>query len=155
VHEVLLWLCGDLGGASINKSLLFLLALSILALFLFLKELDILTLGDERAKSLGINPSVCRRKLFLLCSFATALCVCFVGVIGFVGLIIPALLRRILGSVHSRLLPSCALSGATFLLLSDTFSRTAFSPFELPVGVVTGVCGGAFFLSLLSVKKDA
>lgn len=155
VHKAVLWLSGDLSGA--NPSVFFLIAqgVNIGVFFLFSKTLDVLSLGDEKARSLGVEPNFCRWWMLLLSAFATSLCVCEAGIIGFVGLMIPALFRHFFSCLHTSLIPCVSIGGAIFLLLADTFSRTVFSPYELPVGVATGVCGAAFFFLLFCMKGNA
>ena len=121
-------------------------------MFLFGKELDILSLGKEKAQYLGIDPPRLYKGLFLLSSILTGLCVSSSGIIGFVGLIVPHVMRGFLGASHTFLLVGSYLGGAFFLILSDVFSRYLLYPVELPVGVVTGILGGCILLVLL-VKK--
>ena len=126
---------------------MFLVPTSIL--FFFGKELDILSLGREKAQYLGVNPLRLYKGLFLLSSLLAGLCVSASGIIGFVGLIVPHILRNILGAGHTVLLISSYIGGAFFLILSDVFSRYLLYPVELPVGVVTGIFGGFILLFLL------
>jgi iron complex transport system permease protein len=154
-QSVMLWLMGDLSSAS--PLLVWLSApvfLVLLALLLLMnRELNIITLGAEKAASLGLNAVRVKQALFLTASLLTGLCVALSGVIGFVGLIIPHLMRPLTGPSHARLIPASMLAGSVFLLLSDTFGRTVISPVELPVGVITGICGGIFFLLFFFRKK--
>jgi len=112
-------------------------------------------LDEEQAQQLGVN--VERLKLILLAAatLITAAAVCFVGTIGFVGIIIPHAVRLIWGPDYRFLLPLSVLSGAVFLILADIVARTALAPTEVPIGVITAICGAPFFLYLLRRKKRA
>jgi iron complex transport system permease protein len=151
MQTTLMWLMGDLSSLDIAfipiYIPMFLVPTSIL--FFFGKELDILSLGREKAQYLGVNPPRFYKGLFLLSSLLAGLCVSASGVIGFVGLIVPHLLRGILGAGHTVLLIASYIGGAFFLILSDVFSRYLLYPVELPVGVVTGILGGFILLFLL------
>jgi iron complex transport system permease protein len=118
-------------------------------LLVFAKDLNIMTLGDEKASHLGVETELIKKILFLIASFITGACVSAAGIIGFVGLIIPHFMRRLTGPDHDMLIPASALGGAIFLPLCDTIARTIIAPVELPVGVITGFIGGIFFLLFL------
>ncbi len=155
MQMTLMWLMGDL--ASLDISLIpfyvpLLLAPAVI-LFFFGKELDILSLGVEKAHYLGIHPPRAYKILFVLTSVLTGLCVSASGIIGFVGLIVPHVLRNIIGATHTRLLFASYLGGAFFLIISDVFSRYLLYPVELPVGVITGIFGGLILLFLLTRKR--
>jgi iron complex transport system permease protein len=113
------------------------------------RELDLMLLGDERAGHLGL--SVERFKLVMLAaaSLLTAAAVAVAGLIGFVGLMVPHMVRLVLGPDHRRLLPASLLTGAIVLVLADLIARTIIAPIEIPVGIVTAVLGGPFFIWLL------
>lgn len=150
-HGGLFWALGSFSNSSLRDALVLFIAGSIY-LFLFLllhRSLDVLLLGEEEALSLGLK--VGKFRLFLL--IASALSVSLVsskfGIIGFVGLIAPHMSRFISGSLHNTLLPVAFLLGGSLLVVSDTFARTAFAPVEIPVGVITVMLGGPFFLYLL------
>jgi len=110
-------------------------------------------LGDEQAQNLGVNVRQIRRVIIILTSLLTASAVSVSGVIGFVGLIVPHILRILIGPDNRRLFPASLLGGAILLTLSDLIARTVISPTEIPVGIVTSLIGAPFFLSLL-VKKS-
>jgi len=156
VHGAILWLLGDLSSAGISlvKVIPFFVIPGILVFFMFSRDLNILTLGEEKALHLGVNSSGLKKLLFVVASFVTGACVAASGVIGFVGLIIPHFMRKLVGVDHVRLLPASCMAGASFLLLSDVVARTVIKPLELPVGVITGIVGGVFFLSILMRSKD-
>jgi iron complex transport system permease protein len=131
------------------------LIVGLVVIFIFARPLNVMQLNEEQAEQLGIN--VERTKLILIAAstLITAAAVCFVGTIGFVGIIIPHAVRLIWGPDHHTLLPLSALSGAILLILADTASRTLIAPTEIPVGVITAFLGAPFFLFLLRRKKKA
>ncbi|HCJ67335.1 MAG TPA: iron ABC transporter permease [Elusimicrobia bacterium] len=147
-HNVILWLMGDLSSAETEtiKVVTFAVILGFALLFVFSRELNILTLGEEKATSLGIPTETVKKLLFLVTSLIIGTCVSAAGLVGFVGLIIPHFFRWLSGSDQRILLPASFLGGAIFLGLADTLARTIIYPIELPVGVITGIIGGLFFL---------
>jgi len=158
VHLTIIWLMGDLSMADPGLILpvsLFVI-IGILILFLFSRDMDLLTLGEEKARHLGVDVSLIRRVLFLFSSIVTGACVASTGIIGFVGLMVPHFMRRFTGPAHGVLLPASAIGGAILLILADTLARTIIYPLELPVGVITGIFGGVFFLIffLRSKRKE-
>jgi len=148
---VVFWMMGGLGAASWPYvaviASMFLIGVAV-ALSIT-RELNLMLLGDERAGQLGL--SVDRFKLFALAvaSLLTAAAVAVAGLIGFVGLMVPHMVRLVLGPDHRVLLPASLLGGATFLVLADLVARTILAPVEIPVGIVTAVVGGPFFVWLL------
>jgi iron complex transport system permease protein len=150
----LMWLMGDLSSLEVSLVPIYipLLLIPTLILFFFGSEMDLLSLGAEKAHYLGVDPPRTYRLLFVLTSVLTGLSVSAAGIIGFVGLIVPHILRRIVGPTHRTLLVASYLGGAFFLVLSDFFSRYLLYPVELPAGVVTGMLGG-FVLLLLLVRR--
>jgi len=129
------------------------LLLSMAVLLFFSQELNILLLGEEEAQSLGLNPFKVRGKLLLLASITTALAVSVSGTIGFVGLIVPHIMRILVGSDHRILLPASTLGGSVFLIFCDLLARTAFPLGGVRVGIVTALVGAPYFLYLLSKAK--
>ncbi len=115
----------------------------------FAQRLNILVLGDDTARGLGLNVEASRLGLTALAALLAASAVSVVGLLGFVGLIIPHAVRLIIGNNYKLLFPGSAILGAAVVMLSDTFARTVFSPSEIPVGVVMAVLGAPFFLYLL------
>jgi cobalamin transport system permease protein len=113
------------------------------------QDLNLLAAGEEGAQQLGVDVERTRRSVFLAASLLVGAAVSMSGMIGFVGLIVPHLLRLVLGPDHRLLLPASFLGGAAFLVGADTIARTALAPVELPVGVVTALVGGPFFIHLL------
>jgi len=117
------------------------------------RALDILSQGDETALSLGMDPERLKKLFFALSSLLVAAAVTASGMIGFVGLIVPHLLRLLIGPDHRRLLPAAAISGGVLLVAMDVLSRTAAAPSEIPVGVVAAIFGTPFFIYLLRRNK--
>lgn len=118
------------------------------------QTLNVLTLGEETARSLGVETERAKKQLFALTAFLTGAVVSISGMIGFVGMVVPHAVRMLVGSDHRLLLPASALVGGMFLVLSDTIARTILAPAEIPVGIVTALAGGPFFLYLLLWRKD-
>lgn len=111
--------------------------------------LNLLALGDEEAGQLGVGVERATWTIVIAASLVTAAAVAFTGIVGFVGLIVPHAMRRLFGADHRMLLPASAIGGAAVLMLADAAARTLLSPSELPVGVITALVGGPFFLVLL------
>lgn len=151
IHGAIIWLMGDLSSSI--PSLVTFVSIPVLPGIVFItlcgRDLNILTLGEERALHLGLETEFLKKVLFTVASVVTGACVACSGIIGFVGLIIPHIMRQITGPDHRVLIPASAIGGAVFLILSDTLARTIISPLELPVGVITGIAGGFFFLTFL------
>ncbi|MFH1996204.1 MAG: iron ABC transporter permease [Candidatus Omnitrophota bacterium] len=156
VHGTIIWMMGDLGSAlpEYVPVLLFPVGIGIALLIVFARDLNILSLGEERALHLGLEAETTKKILFTIASLITGACVACSGIIGFVGLIIPHMMRQITGADHRVLIPASAFAGAVFLILCDTLARTIIAPIELPVGVITGIVGGIFFLILLFRKRQ-
>ena len=151
VHASILWLMGSLGSTrAVSAPVLALVVLPLaLVLVCFSRDLNLISLGDEKTHLLGFNPGMLKTVLLVLASLLTGICVSVSGIIGFVGLIIPHAVRKACGADHQVLLPASMLAGSSFLLLSDTLAQVIIRPFELPVGVITGIIGGVFFLAYL------
>lgn len=149
--RIFLWLIGHLSAVEIDA--VGLVATSVLvglAVACFLaRSLNLLALGDETAAQLGVPVETHRRILLVATSLMVGAAVAVSGLIGFVGLIVPHALRLVIGSDHRLLIPASALTGASFLVLSDTVARTILSGRELPVGAVTALVGGPLFIFLL------
>ncbi len=126
---------------------------ALIIVFTLLNELDVLSLGDETAKGLGMNVRRMRVVFILIASLLAGASVSFAGLLGFVGLIIPNLMRRLVGDKSSILLPLSAIYGAFFVMLCDTVARVAFSPYEIPVGIIMALVGGPVFIALLIKNK--
>lgn len=153
--RTLRWLMGDLdvsGYASLGAALP--LVIAAFAAFAWLpRPLNVLSLGTESAAARGVRVERVQRLAFFSASLATGAAVSVGGPIGFIGIIVPHLVRLIVGSDHRLVLPASALFGAAFLITCDVVSRTLLAPVELPVGVITAVIGGPFFLWLLLTRR--
>lgn len=155
IHGIVFWMMGSLNET--NSTLItVMIALSLFCLiisYLFVMPLNALRLGEEKAKHLGFNANSVIRILFVITSLLTGACIAVAGVIGFVGLVIPHIVRLWVGTDYRILLISSFLSGGIFLILCDVIARTIISPNELPIGVITGIVGGIVFIMLLSNSR--
>ena len=155
IHGIVFWMMGSLNES--NQTLIAIMViLSLLCLavsYLFVMPLNALRLGEERAKHLGINSNVIIRILFIITSLLTGAAISVAGVIGFVGLVIPHIVRLWVGSDYRIMLIASFLSGSVFLIICDVIARTIISPNELPIGVITGIVGGVMFILLLSKSR--
>ncbi len=151
LRNAFLWLLGGFSAASWRTLLIFSVyaALPLLCLFGSARALDLLSLGEEPAQSLGLDAIRARRVVYLATSLLTAASVAVCGVVGFVGLVAPHALRGLLGPAHRRLLPAVFLGSGGFLVLADAAARSIARPLELPVGVVTALVGVPLFALLL------
>lgn len=118
-------------------------------------SLNVLQFGDDQARQLGLRVDLVRSIVILAATLTTAAAVAFTGIIGFVGLIVPHMMRNLIGGDYKHLLPLSSLSGATFLLLADILARTLLAPQELPVGILTALAGAPFFLFILRKSKQS
>jgi iron complex transport system permease protein len=145
------WMMGGLSIVGWREPLWLLPWLALLLAVHLLRrwDLDLLLAGEEVALGRGVPVGRLRLGLLLVDSLAVAALVSVVGPIGFVGLMVPHMLRRLVGSEHAWLVPACALGGGAFLVLCDLLARVALAPAELPVGIVTALLGAPFFLWLL------
>ncbi len=155
--SILFFLLGSLSGAG-SPLLIGISAVLVLIGFgvsMYLaRDLDAMSSGEEDALHLGIPVERVKQLLFFSSSLLVGASVSLAGSIGFVGLIIPHVLRLIVGPSHRRLIPASAIGGAFFLILMDVLARTLFSPLEVPVGVFTSLCGAPFFIYLLKRKQE-
>jgi len=126
--------------------------LGFLIIFTYARHLNLMAISEETAKQLGVNVEQTKIILLLAASLITGVAVSVSGIIGFVGLIVPHMMRILLGSDHRMLLPSSILFGSSFLIVADTFARNLIAPAELPVGVITALCGAPYFIYLLRRK---
>ncbi len=150
-RSILSWMLGSLAGADWAALGLPALVLAVGTTYLILqaRQLNALIVGEETAITLGVDTTRLRRVLFLVVSLLTGTVVAVSGAIGFVGLMIPHVARLVVGADHRRVLPVAMLVGAIFLIGVDAVARTAFAPVEVPVGVITALIGGPFFIWLL------
>lgn len=154
-YRILRWLMGDLDISSYQPLLTAVpLVVVSFAVFAWLaRPLNLLNLGAESAGTHGLDVTRAQRAAFLSASLATGAAVSVGGPVGFIGIIVPHLVRLMVGSDHRVVLPASALFGAAFLIGCDVIARTAMSPIELPVGIITAIIGGPFFLWLLVRKR--
>ena len=145
------WLMGslDVGSYSAIGAALVPLAIAAIGYATLPRALDLLSLGPEAAAARGVDVARAERVALVSASLSTGAAVSLSGPIGFVGIVVPHLVRLIVGAEHRLVLPASALFGAAFLIACDLVARTAFAPLELPVGIVTAMIGGPFFLWLL------
>jgi len=147
LRRIALWQMGSFAmrGWTYIWLLLPFLVIGTAGIFLYTKEMDILSFGDEQAKSAGVETGTLRKKLLALCAVLTGASVALSGVIGFVDLIAPHAARRIIGSRHKLLIPMSFLLGGSLMVCTDLTARTVISPSELPVGAITALIGAPFF----------
>jgi len=153
--KITMWLMGYLGNASWNQIVFLIIPLIFSSVYFYAKrnELDILMLGDEQAHSLGIDIAKLKFHLLIVSSFVVAYSVAFTGMIGFVGLIVPHIMRNIIGPLNKRLIPFVLIYGGIFLLTCDTLGRIILAPVEIPIGVIASILGAPFFL-YLALKRS-
>ena len=152
LHKMYAWSLGSFNGKTWNDALrLVIPALLVLPLYFTLaKPLDLLSLGERSASTLGLNTKRARLSIIALGSLGTALAVCSGGTIGFIGLIGPHIARLLVGPSHKKLIFSSMLLGALLLLVSDIVARTTAAPMEIPVGIITSLMGTPFFLAIMA-----
>ncbi|RUT29389.1 iron ABC transporter permease [Arsenicitalea aurantiaca] len=150
-HTVVFWMLGGLGLAQWNQLVFPLAALVVCGSYIIAnaRSYNAMTLGDESATTLGIPARRFRLVTFIVCALLTGSAVAFSGVIAFVGLMIPHIVRMIVGGDYRRVLPLSALLGALFLVVTDMLARTVMAPQDMPIGILTGLIGGAFFIILM------
>ena len=155
IRSIYFWLLGGLSarGWTAVEVVAPLVALGVLGSFVLIRDLNIVALGEERAAQLGVDLDGFKWRAVALGALLAGAAVSVSGVIGFVGLMTPHLLRLIVGADHRRLLPAVLLAGPMFLVLADLVSRVALAPQELPLGAVTALVGGPFFLLLLRRER--
>ncbi len=149
------WLMGSLatmGYAGLGALGIMILA-GIAVLCAHARNLNVLSLGEDPAQGLGLNVERIKRVIFFTTALLTGAVVSVSGLIGFVGMIVPHAVRMLLGPDHRLLLPAAALAGGVFLAVADTVARSLLAPTELPVGVITALCGGPFFIYLLMSRR--
>lgn len=154
-HTVVFWMLGGLGLAQWAHLAWPLAVLLPCGLWLWAQagRLNAMSLGDETAASLGLEVGRFRLTVFVAAALITGVMVAFSGLIGFVGLMMPHLVRMFVGGDNARVLPGSAFAGAVFLIGADALARVALAPEDLPVGVVTGLCGGLFFIWIMARRR--
>lgn len=155
LQQILYWLMGDLNGRDWDhvKLLILPFILCSLLFFLYREQLDILLLGEEEAKNLGIHVQRTRNILLISASLLTGVCVSLTGAIGFVGLIVPHMIRLLIGPTHRYLIPASIVSGALFLTIADLIARLVIRPAEIQIGIITAFFGAPFFIYLILRQK--
>lgn len=155
LHGIVFWLMGGLWASNWDKIAITapLILLGIVVIFFFSRDLNIMLMGEESALDLGVEVEMVKKVILVSASLITAAAVSVCGIIGFVGLIIPHIMRILVGPDHRILLPSSCLCGSMFLILADTLARTIVAPTELPVGIITALFGAPFFVYLLRRRK--
>lgn len=156
LRDLTFWNLGSLAGATWTRNII----LSIVLLFSYIiilpkgKALNAMLLGEKDAQHLGINVETLKKQIVLITSLMIGTCVAFSGTIGFVGLIVPYILRLLFRSDYHFILPLSAICGSILLLLADTISRTIVAPSELPIGILTSLIGGPIFIVILIKYKN-
>lgn len=154
LSHIMFWTMGSLNGKGWMQVIAILpyVAVGCIVMFTSVRELDIMLLGEETATQLGVDTERLKKKILLTSSLITAAVVSVTGIIGFVGLIIPHIVRMVTGPKHRVLMPFSLLFGGAFLILCDTLARTVMGQ-EIPVGIITAAFGGPFFVYLLRKRK--
>ncbi|WP_318445840.1 FecCD family ABC transporter permease [Photobacterium leiognathi] len=155
LRDLSLWSMGSLAGATWSGILLAYCTLALLFSYCYrhCNNLNAFLLGEAEAKHMGVNTQHLKRNLIIVCAAGVGITVSICGPIGFIGLVIPHVGRMLTGPNHKTLLPISALLGGLILLVADMIARSAFSPQELPVGIITAILGAPFFIYLLSAQK--
>lgn len=150
------WTFGDLGRATYQTDWIMLgvVLVSVIVFLVLSRSLNAMLSGDEGAKSLGINPSLIRFICLFLASLISATCISFLGIIGFLGIIAPQVMKRIVGSNHKYSIISSCLFGSLLLLVSDMVARVILKGTSLPVGAITSILGAPFFLYIIFSRKE-
>jgi iron complex transport system permease protein len=151
LRELTFWTMGNLGGNhwSLTLPVLILIAISLVGLLRLAKALNIYLLGESQARHLGIPVAKLKKAVFFYTALAVGAAVSISGMIGFIGFVVPHLIRLLIGPDHRYLLPASMLLGASLLTLADIIARIAITPAELPIGLITSALGGPFFLAVL------
>jgi iron complex transport system permease protein len=151
LRDITFWLLGSLSGATWGKTAIIapVLAVGLMICLWIARGLDVLVLGEAEAFHGGVDVERLKRISIVLVSAMTGVAVAFCGVVGFVGIVVPHLLRLLIGPAHRLLLPASALLGAVLLVGADTLARTIVAPAEMPIGILTAAIGAPFFLAML------
>jgi iron complex transport system permease protein len=157
LHSIIFWMMGSFSSSQWSEVLIALpyIAVGTAVIVIFSRTLNVMQLDEEQAQQLGVNVESFKLMLLAAATLITAASVAFVGTIGFVGIIIPHVVRLIWGADYRFLLPLSILTGAIFMILTDMISRIVLAPTEIPIGVITAICGAPFFLYLLRRRKKA
>ena len=155
LHNIIFWLMGDLSAADLPQVVILgsILIPCFIMVFMFSHAMNLLMMGKDMARTMGINIKAVTLALLIVTSFMVSATVSFSGLVGFVGLVIPHLLRLILGPDHRSLVPACLFGGAAYLVLCDLLARTLPQQGEMPAGVVTALIGAPLFIILLKKSR--
>jgi iron complex transport system permease protein len=155
VNKIVFWMMGSFNASSWKN--IFIVApvvlIGTLIIYLFYRDFNLMLTGEDNAKSLGVETEKLKKLIIVISAMIMAVSVSFSGIIGFVGFLVPHMVRLLFGPNNKALIPFSALGGAIFLLFSDTIARTIASPAELPVGAVTALIGSPYFIYLLIKMK--
>jgi len=156
LSAAVIWSFGDLGRATYRTDIImaFVVVAGLIFFILMSWEYNALLSGEATAKTMGVNVETLRFASLLLASVITAVCVSFLGIIGFVGIICPHVTKKLLGQDHRVTIPVSCLTGSLLLLLADTLSRSLGSGSALPVGAITSLLGAPFFIAIIFSRKE-
>ncbi len=151
IRNILFWLMGDFGFSNYREVLIVLPLVvgGFLVIFIHARPLNLIIMGEDAALQLGVDVERVKKILFICASIITAAAVSFTGVVGFIGLMVPHMIRMVIGSDHRLVIPASLLFGGSFMMATDAIARSIIAPTELPVGVITAMCGAPFFIYLL------
>lgn len=155
LRTITFWMLGSLGGANWNMimSITPFILIPVFVLPIYSKGLNLFSIGEHQAEQIGMNPGKIKNRVVILSTLAVGACVSVTGIIGFVGLLVPHIIRLIGGADHRLVLPASALLGALVLTVSDMLARVVVAPVELPIGVITALLGAPIFLYILYKDK--
>ena len=155
LHGMMWWLWGNLQVYDVKHLFIVgaIVIAGIIAIYILAQDLNAISIGEEEAMHLGVNAETVKKVLFVITSMITAGLVSICGIIGFVGLIVPHMMRFVIGPNHKVLIPATCIAAAIFMIICDLFSRTLLSPLEIPIGVITAVIGAPVFIILLKQKQ--
>jgi iron complex transport system permease protein len=153
LRGMLFWLMGDLSGVANTLLPVISLFVGVVLVMPLGRQLNLLGRGEESASALGVRPNIVKSAIFIVASLATAIAVTTAGTVGFVGLVVPHALRRVIGNDQRVLIPACAIGGGIVVVVADTISRVIADPIQLPVGAVMAIIGVPTFMVLLVKRR--
>ncbi len=155
LHGMMWWLWGNLQVYDMKHLFIVgaIVVAGVIAIYVLAQDLNAISIGEEEAMHLGVNAETIKKMLFVITSMITASLVSICGIIGFVGLIVPHMMRFIIGPNHKALIPATCVAAAIFMIICDLLSRILLSPLEIPIGVITAVIGAPVFIILLKQKQ--
>ncbi len=155
VHKILYWVLGSIAGRGWKeiRTMLPYFIIGLIPIIFYMKDLNIILLGEDNAQYLGVDVEKVKKILIVAASLVTASVVSVSGSIGFIGLVIPHIARMLIGPDHRKLIPLSGFLGGIFLLISDDLARSVLPPLEIPVGIITALAGGPYFIYLLRKNK--